>query len=204
MSALIYFASNNHLKKITSPHHKTMSVNEALRLGIEIPDMLNLDQIDKDEPDMLLWSDSYVKNEETEMYEDSGFDDDISITPMNGKTEDILTEKKYCASLSWPGYTKGRAQQLIAYIKEHLKYSPEIELWHIWMGKSYPTPDIKKTYIRIEDLDTEAIKKLYECSVWETESIACHVQVPHDWNIAEDEMNRDIHYCYVIVSSHVS
>lgn len=204
MSALIYFASNNHLKEITSPHNRTMSVNEAIRLGIEIPDMLNLDQIDKDDPDMLLWSESYVKNEETGMYEDSGFDDDISIITMDGKTEDILTEKKYCASLSWPGYTKGRAKQLIAYIKEHLKYSPEIELWHIWMGKSYPMPDIKKTYIRIEDLNAEAIKKLYECSVCETESIACRVQVPHDWNIAEDDMKRDIHYCYVIVSSHTS
>ena len=156
MSALIYFASDAPLKEWESPHNRMMSVNEALAAGIEIPDILDLDAVDKDDPHMLLWSDSYVKKEDTGILEDSGFDDDISIRAME-KSEDLLTEKNYCACLEWPGFTKGRAQRLITYIREHLTSAQEIELWHIWMGSSYPPPQIQKSYIRLEELQTDAI-----------------------------------------------
>lgn len=82
MSALIYLASDTNLKEVKSPHNKTMSVNEALALGIEIPDILNSQAIDKDKPDMILWTDSYTESKEGGLLVDSGFADDISILQM--------------------------------------------------------------------------------------------------------------------------
>jgi len=198
MSSLIYLASDTPLEDLKSPHNRTMSVREALEIGIEIPDYLNLDKINMDDPDMLLWSDSYVENPETGILEDCGFDDDISIHAMDGKSEDILTEKKYCASLQWPAYTAGRAERLITYIWDHLTNASQIELWHIWMGNSYPPPRIQKTCVHMEDLDTEAVRKLYECSVGGTEPVAGHVRIEKEWDTASDELERDVHYCYVI------
>lgn len=201
MSALIYLASDTPLEELKSPHNRTMSVREALALGIELPDILNPDEIDRDDPDMLLWSDSYTENPETGILEDCGFDDDISILAMEGKTEDILTEKKYCASLQWPAYTKGRAERLITYIRDHLANASQIELWHIWMGQSYPPPRIHKTFIRMEELDTEAVRKLYECGVGELEPMAGRVRIEKEWNTACEELERDVYYCYVIYRS---
>ena len=200
MSALIYFASDAPLKEWESPHNRMMSVNEALAAGIEIPDILDLDAVDKDDPHMLLWSDSYVKKEDTGILEDSGFDDDISIRAME-KSEDVLTEKNYCACLEWPGFTKGRAQRLITYIREHLTFAQEIELWHIWMGSSYPPPQIQKSYIRLEELHTDAIEKLYHCEAGQGQPVAGYVKIQPEQGITEEELEREIHYCIVIQKS---
>lgn len=198
MSALIYLASDTPLEKLESPHNRTMSVREALALGRKLPDFLNPDTINIDDPDMLLWSDSYAENPDTGILEDCGFDDDISILPMDGKSEDILTEKKYCASLQWPAYTAGRAERLITYIRDHLAIATQIELWHIWMGNSYPPPRVQKTFIRMEDLDAGAVRKLYECSVGELEPVAGCVRIEKEWSTDSEELERDVHYCYVV------
>lgn len=199
MSALIYFASDYPLQQLKSPHNRTMSVNEALAAGIKVPDILDLNSIDKDDPSMLLWSDSYITHEDTGIMKDSGFDDDISVFSIE-KTEDIFTAKKYCAALEWPGYTKGRAQKLIAYIGEHLKYTKEIELWHIWMGNSYPPPQIQKTYIRLEDLHAGDIENLYVSKAGQRQpgDRYRYVNIQPDEGITEDEIEREIHYCDVI------
>ncbi len=43
------------------------------------------------------------------------------------------TDKKNCACLEW-NYNEQNAEILIAYIKEHLKMCPRIELWNTWAG----------------------------------------------------------------------
>lgn len=198
LSLLIYLASDTPLKERKSPHNRTMSVNEARSLGIKIPDILNTDDIDKDDPNMIFWTDSYTENAETGVLEDSGFADDISIIKMDEKTDDIRTEKKYCAILEWPNYTYERAQYLITYMKEHLRRASEIELWHIWMGQSYPPPQIHKKHIRVEELTASDIEKLMEYPVYEPKQMTGHVNIPRDWEIAADEMEQDVHDCYVI------
>ncbi|KAI4447304.1 hypothetical protein C823_001823 [Eubacterium plexicaudatum ASF492] len=198
MSALIYLASDTNLKEVKSPHNKTMSVNEALALGIEIPDILNSQAIDKDKPDMILWTDSYTESKEGGLLVDSGFADDISILPINEKMEDVRTKKQYCSMVEWPGYTKERADNLIAYMKDHLLHSPEIELWHIWMGCENPPPKIQKTLIRMEQLTAEHIKNLMECMSYKPKRMACAASLPRDWESAVEEAEQDVHYCYVI------
>lgn len=108
MSALIYLASDTNLKEVKSPHNKTMSVNEALALGIEIPDILNSQAIDKDKPDMILWTDSYTESKEGGLLVDSGFADDISILPINEKMEDVRTKKQYCSMVECMSYKPKR------------------------------------------------------------------------------------------------
>lgn len=38
MTALTCIASNHPLPEVKNPHYKTLSVNEALSMGIDVPD----------------------------------------------------------------------------------------------------------------------------------------------------------------------
>ena len=105
MSALIYLAQDAPIPELKNPHYQALSVNEALERGVEVPDFLLKDGTDRDKPGVILWSDI------DDCPDDSGPDDDFAILPME-KTEDIFTEKQYCAMLEWQ-YTPGRAELVI-------------------------------------------------------------------------------------------
>ena len=60
----------------------------------------------------------------------SQLDDDFAIWPLGSSTEDIYTEKPYRVYLEWD-YTKGRAEKVIQYIREHLEHTSEVEIWHV-------------------------------------------------------------------------
>ncbi len=88
MSAIIYIASDYPLTKVPNPHLKTLSVNEALAIGMEdIPKQFLKPGFDRNKPDVLLWSDIIDTQ--------SQLDDDFSIWPLDSSTEDIYTEKPY-------------------------------------------------------------------------------------------------------------
>lgn len=67
------------------------------------------------------------------------------------------TDKKNCASLNWK-YNDQNAEVLIAYIKEHLKMCPRIELWRAGVGDK-ATAVIQKCSKNI--LNKEKIKELW-------------------------------------------
>ena len=124
MSAIIYIASDYPLKEVPNPHLKTLSVNEALAIGIEdIPEQLLEPGFDRDKPDVLLWSDTIDTQ--------SQLDDDFSIWPLDSSTEDIYTEKPYRVYLEWD-YTKGRAEKVIQYIRKHLQHTSEVEICYTY------------------------------------------------------------------------
>ena len=64
---------------------------------------------------------------------DGDYEDDFALYPAEGLS-DVRTEKKYAVYLEWNYYTEGRARNIIEYIKENLKHTDEVELWHIWSG----------------------------------------------------------------------
>jgi len=157
MSALFYMASEYPLDEVFNPYYKTLSVNEALTIGMEgIPEQLLEPGFDRDKPDVLLWSDALVTESE--------LDDDFSIWPLDSSTEDIYTEKKYRACLEWE-YTSGRAEKIIQYIREHLTHTSELEIWHIWMGDGV-YPKIRKCTIALDDFTADDLKELSDLEVW--------------------------------------
>ena len=177
MSSFFFLASDTPFKKLINPHEKIISINEALVLGVEIPDYaLNMD-LDRDKP-LLLYMDREIKyHTDTKEIEDDNFDDDFSIRPFPPENVfGIHTEKPYCAKLEWHRYTEGRAENILTYIREHLQTADELELWHVWLDDA-ETPVFKRKSYRLSELTTTILKELEE--------------VP----LTTDPL---VHYCYTI------
>lgn len=166
MSYYTYIASNYPLPPVKNPHDLTMSVNEALAMGIEkIPARYLEPDFDRDAPDVIVYSDRDVEiNTDTGEVKDGGYDDDFALYLAEGLS-DIYTEKKYAVYLEWWRYTEGRAKNIIEYIRENLEHADEVEIWHIWSGagelfsvhtKRIPFADLKPEMIR--ELDDKEIK----------------------------------------------
>lgn len=152
MSVLTYIASDYPLKEVENPHVKQLSVNQALELGIEVPDFLLEPSFNKDKPDVILWVD------------DDNNLGEISIREFSKADifDEIYTQKKFLAYLDWD-YTESRAENLIQYIRAHLLDADEIELWHIWLGEWFDdaTPRIKKHHINIDQLTCLDLERVF-------------------------------------------
>lgn len=179
MSVLFYFASDKPLEEIKNPHYKYLSVNEAVEMGIEVPDfVLNSTIIDKDKPKVILWSDLDIRKEidsVTRKVVDNGVDDDFSIRPFEYYPE-LHTTKQYMAKLDWDVYSEGRARHIIEYIKKHMEQVDEMEIWNVWLT-NLEIPAIHRTEIKLDDVTVETIRM-----------------------IDDIEVSRDpiTHYCYTI------
>lgn len=94
---LTYIASNHPLPEVKNTHYETLSVNEALAMKMEVPDFLLGPDINRDEPDAPLWSDTeIVMDTDSGTVDDGGADDDFAILKLDDTTEDVYTEKIPC------------------------------------------------------------------------------------------------------------
>lgn len=91
---------------------------------------------------------------------DGDYEDDFALYPAEGLS-DVRTEKKYAVYLEWNYYTEGRARNIIEYIKENLKHTDEVELWHIWSGAG-EIFNVHTKKISIDSLKPEMIRELDE------------------------------------------
>lgn len=160
MSYCTYIASDYPLPPVKNPHEFTLSVNEALNMGVtDIPEQYLTPYFDKDEPDVILFSDRDIEiNTDTGEVKDGDFDDDFALYPAKG-LDDVYTEKKYVVYLEWGRYTEGRANNIIRYIKENLEHTDEVEIWHIWTGV-YETPTVRTKKIPVDALKAEMIREI--------------------------------------------
>lgn len=152
MSVFSFIASDYPLAEVDNPLVKQLSVNQALEMGIEVPDFLLVPSFDRNKPDVILWA-----VDENDLGE-------LQITNMAKEFiwDDIYSEKKYFASLEWT-YSESRAEKLIEYIQNHLKFAEEIELWEIWIGDWFdePKPALKVLRISADDLAVSDIEKTF-------------------------------------------
>lgn len=156
MSALFYIASDHPLKEVPNPHFKTLSVNEALAIGLkDIPELCFEPGFNRDKPDVLLWSDILDTQDQ--------LDDDFGIWPLSSSTEDIYTNKKYRVCLEWE-YTKGRAEKVIQYIREHLEHAAEVEIWYVWLGNGV-YPKMRNCTIALDEFTSDDLKELSDLEV---------------------------------------
>ena len=135
MSLMLYLASDTPLDTVQNPHFRKLSVNEALEMGItDIPENILAPDFDRDEPDVILWSDAnIVIDTENGIFDDGGYDDDFEIYDMDirhGPTESLKDHRVVIEC----SLNLGRAEKILEYIKTQLEHTDEIELWSIWLG----------------------------------------------------------------------
>ena len=166
MSVLTYIASDFPLEERPNPHDRLVSVNEALALGLTVPDILLRPDLDRDKPGVILCSDREVVFDiDKGEIRDGALDDDFALFCADG-LDSIFTGKKYTVGLEWHYYTEGRARQVIDYIRENLQHTDTVELWHIWMG-SCEKPLIRSRTVSIHALTPEDIRALMDGCVAE-------------------------------------
>lgn len=172
MSSLLFFASDSPLEEIRNPHYKLLSVNEALAIGMEVHDFLLAPDFDRDKPGVILWTDtnSNVITIDLETNEasitDDGFDDDFALLPLHVRDANLCTDKPYRVYLEWQ-YSEGRAQRVIDYLRSHLQTAEQVELWHVWLTGSDPSPRVRYSTVSIDNLTPEALNELEQTPVWE-------------------------------------
>lgn len=160
MSYLTYIASDHSLPVISNPHDRLVSVNEAIVLGkTNIPEVLLAPDFDRDKPGVLLVSDREVRFDlDAGKIIDGALDDDFALLSAES-CDSVYTEKMHSVYLEWAYYTEGRANRIIEYIKENLRYTDEVEIWRIWMGE-HEKPLIRTRTIPVSQLTPQDIQSI--------------------------------------------
>ena len=95
-----------------------------------------------------------------------GIDENFSLLPFHNVAD--YTNRKYGVYLEWD-YTDERAEQILEYIKEVLKKTEVVELWHVWLMDYYEyeySPVIQRRTIPMKDMTTDHIKEINEADIW--------------------------------------
>ena len=98
--------------------------------------------------------------------DDGGADDNFLLLSFSDIGD--YTNKKHGVYLEW-NYTDGRAEKIVEYIKENLKKTEEVELWHVWLMDYYEyedSPVIHKRRISIKELTIRDIKEWDNAEIW--------------------------------------
>ena len=165
MSSVTFFLSSTPLKSRPNPHDKIVSVNEALKLGVNIThDFLLSENFDKDKPGVILVSDREINfNLDTGEITDGDFDDDFGIF-LAEKPNSVNSNKDYFALFEITRYTKGRGEKIIEYIKDNLPPYGEIEFSKSWLGNE-TNKNLKTAVVHINELTAEHIEELINYDV---------------------------------------
>jgi hypothetical protein len=168
MSVCTFIAADIALDEIKNPHYKLLSINEALAMGLKVDKIILHSDTDRDEPGVILWSDTKVVFDVKKgALFDGNAEDNFALYTMNAPQD--YCDKPYAVYLEWNYYTEERANRIIAYIKDILKKTDCVEIWNVWLD--YDTPVVKTATISIEDLQPQDIKEICECDPWDNESI---------------------------------
>lgn len=98
---------------------------------------------------------------------DGDADDNFYLSPIHDYPDCI--NLKHAVELEWAYYTEGRAERLIEYIKEALKHTDIVELWHVWLGtldEVEERPMIKTQTAAIDTLTVAQIKEIVSAEIW--------------------------------------
>ena len=129
MSSMIYLSSDYPIPEIQNPHERSLSINEALELGLEVPEYLLKNGIDRNWKNAIHWADRSIHFDlDNGTIDDGDFDDDYAIIPIYPGRRDIHSAKKYQSRIECI-WTLGRAKCVLAVIKQLLESTDEVEFW---------------------------------------------------------------------------
>lgn len=133
MSSMIYIASDHPIPKIQNPHERNLSINEALEIGLEVPEYLLKNGINRNWKNAIHWADRSIHFDlDNGTIDDGDWDDDYAIIPIYPGCKDIHSTKKYQSRIECI-WTLGRAKYVVAVIEQLLESTDEVEFWHIYM-----------------------------------------------------------------------
>ena len=75
----------------------------------------------------------------------------------------------HAVCLEWDGFTPGRAEHLIAYLRAALERCERVELWHVWLTGycEYDERPFRKTKrVSLRDLTPHDLEAICEFDVW--------------------------------------
>ena len=133
MSSMIYLSEDCPIPEVQNPHERSYSINEALELGLEVPEYLLKNGIDRDWKGAIHWADRSIHFDlDHGSVEDGGHDDDFSVIPFLPGRSDVHSSKKYqaCIECRW---SLNRAKKILELIDRLLEVTDEVELWNIYM-----------------------------------------------------------------------
>ncbi|MCT4783436.1 MULTISPECIES: hypothetical protein [Exiguobacterium] len=147
MSEFQFITSNQPLKEVENPYIEFLSINEAIKKGIVLPDMLTDDEdLDRDEK-ILMNVESEEQLDEIELKQDLYYD---------MENVEAYSEKPHVVELRWR-YSDSRAEQLVKYIIDHLKIAEEVEIWKVWVDEQ-TEPNVQS--ITLDELTIDALRFL--------------------------------------------
>lgn len=173
MSSMTYIASDYPIREILNPHERSLSINEALEMGLEVPEYLLKNGIDRNWKNAIHWADRSIHFDlDNGTIENGDLDDDYSIIPIYPGRRDIHSEKKYQSRVECI-LSIGRAEKILALISELLENTDLVEFWHIYMENG-ETPRIiyydaklseftPEDMIEISDLPTYDKGTIHHC-----------------------------------------
>lgn len=133
MSSMIYISSDCPIPEIQNPHERSLSINEALEMGMEVPEYLLKNSIDRNWKNAIHWSDRDIHFDlDNGTVEDGDFDDDFAIIPIYPGRRDIHSKKKYQSRVECI-WSLGRAKQILSVLSQLLENTDEVEFWHIYI-----------------------------------------------------------------------
>lgn len=170
MSSMIYISSDYPIPEIQNPHERSLSINEALEMGMEVPEYLLKNGIDREWKHAIHWSDRDKHFDlDQGTVEDGDFDDDFSIIPILPGRRDVHSSKKYQSRVECI-WSLGRANQILSLIDQLLENTDEVEFWHIYMDNG-ERPRIIYYDARIESFTPEDLIELSDLSTYDKGTI---------------------------------
>lgn len=154
MSWLHYFASDTVLEERKNPYIEKLSVNQALKKGIDVKLDWFADGFDRDKPDVILYCAEEDKLEYPNIYAFS----------KDEYYDDIGTEKQFCTALEW-SCSEENIKVVLEYIRSQMEVAEEIEIWSVWLGNDAIKERVKKHRYRISELTIERLKCFYKSKV---------------------------------------
>lgn len=96
--------------------------------------------------------------------EDGGAEDNFYLIPFEDTKH--YTGMDYGVLLEWPQYTPGRAQRILAYIKQALEQTERVELWQVWLSED-EVPEVYRATCSMDECSPEDIRQLEQMPVWD-------------------------------------
>ncbi|MFN4214144.1 MULTISPECIES: hypothetical protein [unclassified Exiguobacterium] len=132
MSEFQFITSTQPLQEVENPYIEFLSINEAIKKGVILPEMLTGDEdLDRDEK-ILMNVESEEQLDEIEMKRDLYYD---------VENVEAYSSKLHVVELRWR-YSDSRAEQLVEYITNHLQTADEVEIWKVWVDEQ-TEPSVK-------------------------------------------------------------
>lgn len=154
LSYLYYFASDTKLDEQPNPYVKLLSINEALKLGIKVDLDMFEEDVDRNEPDLILYCPDEEKMNYPNIY---AFDKDSYY-------EEIGTHKRFCTALELDNFSDKNLRIVLNYIQTQIKNSKKIEIWRVWLGEYNINETVKKALYSVNDLKIDLLRRFYENS----------------------------------------